>query len=126
MTEAISNNDANTDLMDFSTMREGIIFGVVITVVAIIVKVFGAGLPALVGGFNLIGSWRIGLGMLPRGEVALIIAGIGLSKGLITQELFGVVILMTVVTTVLASILLPMSFSNGRSGLRSTRKVVAS
>ena len=42
---------------------------------------FGSGFPALFVGFTKKGSYRIALGMLPRGEVALIIAGIGLSAG---------------------------------------------
>ena len=48
--------------------------------------------------------------MLPRGEVALIIAGVGLAKGVIENDQFGVAILMTLVTTMLAPILLMNSF----------------
>jgi hypothetical protein len=48
--------------------------------------------------------------MLPRGEVALIVAGIGLSSGTIGSELFGVAILLVAVTTVLGSGLLVLSF----------------
>src|SRR5210317_816542 len=67
--------------------------------------------------FNVRGSLRIGLGMLPRGEVALIVAGIGLASGIIDQGIFGVSIMMTVVTTMLAPPLLVKSFEGG-SGLR--------
>jgi hypothetical protein len=42
------------------------------------------------------------MGMVPRGEVALIIAGLGLSKGYLTSEVFGIGILMTLITTVVA------------------------
>ena len=56
--------------------------------------------------------------MLPRGEVALIIAGIGLSRGIIEQDEFGVAIMMTVVTTLIAPILLVPAFRNGKSGRR--------
>jgi Kef-type K+ transport system membrane component KefB len=56
--------------------------------------------------------------MMPRGEVALIIAGIGLSHGIIGQELFGVSILMTVLTTLIAPTLLVPLFRSGGSGVR--------
>ncbi len=56
----------------------------------ILTMVAGCGLPAYLMRFNLRGSLRIGLGMLPRGEVALIVAGIGLAGGIIDQGIFGV------------------------------------
>ena len=93
-------------------------FGIAATVLAVVGKVVGSGVPALFTGFNLFGAWRIGIGMLPRGEVALIMAGIGVGAGLIRQELFGVVIIVTVVTTVLAPLVLAHSFPEGISGLR--------
>ena len=94
-------------------------FGIAATALAIIGKVVGSGVPALFTGFNLFGAWRIGIGMLPRGEVALIMAGIGVGAGLIRQELFGVAIIVTVVTTVLAPLVLARSFHEGVPGLRS-------
>ena len=94
-------------------------FGVAATVLAILGKVVGSGVPSLFTGFNLIGAWRIGIGMLPRGEVALIMAGIGVGAGVIRQDLFGVAIVVTVVTTVLAPLILARSFPEGVSGLRS-------
>ena len=94
-------------------------FGIAATALAIIGKVVGSGVPALFTGFNLFGAWRIGIGMLPRGEVALIMAGIGVGAGLIRQELFGVAIIVTVVTTVLAPLVLARSFPEGVPGLRS-------
>jgi len=75
-------------------------------------------LPALGVGFNARGAWRIAVGMLPRGEVALIIAGIGLAAGVIDRQIFGVGVLMTVGTTVLAPILLVPAFKRKGSGLR--------
>ena len=78
-----------------------ILFGLVFVVFAILSKVIGCGLPALFLNFNLRGALRIGVGMVPRGEVALIIAGIGLSRGLINDEIFGVVLITTFVTTLI-------------------------
>ena len=105
-------------LVDVTSMRDGLVFGLIISVLAIFSKVVGSGGPALVSGFNLRGSARIGVGMMPRGEVALIIAGIGLSHGIIGQELFGVSILMTVITTLIAPTLLVPLFRSGGSGVR--------
>ncbi len=106
-------------LVDVRALGGVLGFGIVLTVLAIIGKVAGSGLPALLAGFNRRGSWRIGVGMLPRGEVALIMAGIGVSSGIIDSDLYGVAILMTIITTALAPPILAMSFRGGESGLRS-------
>ncbi|MDE2939442.1 MAG: cation:proton antiporter [Chloroflexota bacterium] len=107
-------------LVDVTSMQSGLVFGLIISALAIFSKVVGSGGPALVSGFNLRGSTRIGVGMMPRGEVALIIAGIGLSHGIIGQDLFGVSILMTVITTLIAPTLLVPLFRSGGSGLRNS------
>ena len=106
-------------MVDVTAMGGVILFGAVITVLAILGKVVGCGIPALLAGFNRIGSWRIGIGMLPRGEVALIIAGIALSRGIIEADIFSVAILMTVITTLLAPIILVPAFKKGGLGRRS-------
>ncbi|MBT4141668.1 MAG: cation:proton antiporter [Chloroflexi bacterium] len=100
-----------------TSLGSAILFAVVLTVFAIISKVVGSGVPALFVGFNRIGATRIALGMLPRGEVALIVAGIGLTSGVIGQDIFGVAIVMTVITTVLAPVFLIPAFKGG-SGLK--------
>jgi len=104
-------------MVDFSVMKPVLFFGSVYSLLAIVSKVVGCGLPAWLMKFNVRGSLRIGLGMLPRGEVALIVAGVGLASGIIDQGIFGVSIMMTVVTTMLAPPLLVKSFEGG-SGLR--------
>ena len=105
--------------VDVTAFGNALGFGVTLSALAIVSKVFGSGLPALGLGFNAIGSARIGFGMLPRGEVALIIAGIGLTKGVIGVELFGVAIFMTIVTTLLAPIVLVPLFARDVPGTRS-------
>ncbi len=110
-------------LVDVTAIGGVLGFGITLSVLAIVSKVVGSGGPALAAGFNRRGAWRIGLGMLPRGEVALIIAGIGLSRGVISNDLFGVAILMTVVTTLIAPILLVPAFRSGRSGRRNPSEV---
>src|SRR5918994_1231428 len=87
-------------------------------VLAIIGKLVGCGAAALPTGFNARGAYRIGLGMLPRGEVSLIVAGIGLSRQLVGEVVFGVSIMMTLITTIVAPILLVPAFARGGSGRR--------
>ena len=105
-------------LVDFGAMKHALLFGAVISAVAILGKVLGCGASSLACGFNRIGAARIGLGMIPRGEVALIIAGYGLTRGVVDHEMFGVAILMTMVTTFLAPVLLVPAFRWSGTGLR--------
>ena len=106
-----------------------LICGGIYTLIAVLSKLLGCGLPALGLGFNLKGGFRIGSGMIPRGEVALIIAGIGLTAKdaaglpIVNQDLFGVVILMTLVTTLVAPPILNISLSIKGRG---TKKEVSS
>ena len=92
-------------------------FATVLTLFVVFSKLAGSGLPALLVGFNRRGATRVALGMLPRGEVALIIAGIGLAAGVIGQDIFGVAVVMTVVTTIIAPVLLIPAFRGG-SGIK--------
>lgn len=84
-----------------------LMFGAIYTLLAVVAKIAGCAIPSLFCGFNVKGALRIGAGMIPRGEVALIIAGIGVStmyngKPILTQEVFGIGIMMTLVTTIVA------------------------
>ena len=105
-------------MVNFSAIVPVFKIGLVYSLLAIFSKVAGCGLPALFCGFNGHGAIRIGVGMLPRGEVALIVAGIGLTTGAIGQDIFGIAILMTLITTLLGPALLAGSFENPASGLR--------
>ncbi len=105
-------------LVDVGSLGGVWTFGAVITVFAVIGKVAGSGLPALLAGFNWTGSFRIGMGMLPRGEVALIMAGIGISQGVLGADLYGVAIIMTIITTAVAPPILAISFRGDSSGVR--------
>ncbi|HYX70217.1 MAG TPA: cation:proton antiporter [Terriglobales bacterium] len=80
----------------------------VITLLAVVSKVGGCGLPVLREGWKT--ALQVGLGMTPRGEVALIIALIGLQTGMISQRAYAIVIVMTVVTTLLPLPLLRVLF----------------
>ena len=76
--------------------------GLAFTALGMVTKLIGCGLPALFAGFNARGALRIGAGMIPRGEVALIIAGIGVSGGILDAGSFGMAIMMTLLTTLVA------------------------
>ncbi|MCQ2389799.1 MAG: cation:proton antiporter [Kiritimatiellae bacterium] len=97
-------------------------FGAIYTVLAVFAKVAGCAIPAMFCGFNLLGGVRIGTGMIPRGEVALIIAGLGLSNGYLSQEIFGIGILMTLITTVVAPPALVALFKSDRKGVRKQKE----
>ena len=95
-----------------------LVFGAIYTVLAVAANVLGCMVPSMCCGFNALGGLRIGAGMVPRGEVALIIAGIGLSSKYLTQEIFGIGILMTLVTTVIAPPALVALFKPKARGVR--------
>ncbi len=81
-------------------------FGLLYTGVAILGKVIGCSFPSLFLNFNLRGAMRVGVGMVPRGEVALIIAGVGLATGIINDEVFNIVMIMTFLTTLITPLVL--------------------
>jgi Kef-type K+ transport system membrane component KefB len=103
-------------LVDFSAMKGALIFGAVYSAVAVASKIIGCAIPARFMGFNVRGALRIGIGMLPRGEVALIIAGIGLATHTIDSKVFGVAIMMMLITTLMAPPMLVRVFQ-GPSGI---------
>lgn len=88
-------------------------FAVVLTIVAILSKILGCGLGARLCRYSRKESLQIGVGMISRGEVALIVATKGAGLGLINSELFGPVIVVVVVTTIITPILLKLVFRDG-------------
>lgn len=86
-----------------------VIAGLIYTAVAVLAKIIGCGVPTLLFGFTPMGALRVGLGMVPRGEVALIIAGIAAASG--HTEVLGVAILMTLLTTLISPSLLVAVFN---------------
>ncbi len=111
-------------LVDIKQMTDPkvLIFGGIYTFVAIITKIVGCGFPTFLCGFNARGALRVGLGMIPRGEVALIVAGLGLSKGLIDDTIFGVAVMMTLITTLIPPPLIVESFKSPASGVRANKR----
>ncbi len=109
-------------MVNFSAMREVLWFGLAFAVVGFIGKLVGCGLPALLVGFNLRGAFRIGSGMLPRGEVTLIVAGVGLSSGAIGPDMFGVAIMTMLFASIASPPLLIKSFKGGSGYRKSLEK----
>ncbi len=103
-----------TAIWESDNLAQLALFAFAVTVIAIVTKVAGAGLPVMAVGYGKQRSWRIGLGMLPRGEVALIVAEIGRASGIIGRDIFTVAIVMTVVTTIIAPIFLVKAFGPRR------------
>lgn len=88
----------------------------VLVVLAILSKIVGGGAGALLGGFSLRSSTQIGIGMISRGEVALVLAGAGLANGMLTADLFSVLIVVTLATTLVTPPLLRLAFGRSDHG----------
>lgn len=82
------------------------IFAIILSVIAALSKVIGCGLGAKIARYSTMDSLRIGVGMMARGEVALIMAQKGLSAGLLEEFLFAPLILVVLITTLIAPIIL--------------------
>ena len=87
------------------------IFAVVLTIVAILTKIIGCGIGARIMGFHTYDAFSIGLGMVSRGEVALIVAQKGEQAGLIDPHMFPPIVLVVIVTTLVTPILLKLGMS---------------
>lgn len=85
-------------------------FAVVFTITAIVTKIIGCGLGAKMCGYQNDQAKRIGIGMISRGEVALIVASKGSTLGLLGSEFLGPVIIVVVITTIITPILLKVVF----------------
>ena len=81
-------------------------FVLALSAVAILTKVIGCGIPAVIQRMSTKDSMIIGTGMVPRGEVAMIVALIGLSQNLINQSTYSALILMSLLTTIIAPLIL--------------------
>lgn len=88
-----------------------IFFFVVLAAVAIVSKVAGCGIPAALLLKDRSKGLKIGYGMVSRGEVGFIIAGIALSRGIFTQAVYSEIVLIIMITTLLSPILLRRAYS---------------
>jgi Kef-type K+ transport system membrane component KefB len=90
------------------TNTSTVVLGLLILVAAILSKLIGCGLGALPLGRA--DAFRVGAGMVPRGEVGMVVAQIGLGLGVIAQHIYGIIVFMSVVTTLVAPPMLNAAF----------------
>lgn len=92
-----------------------VLFAVLLTGVAILTKILGCGLGAKLCRYTNKESLQIGVGMVSRGEVALIVASKGEALGLMGAQLMGPVVIVVIITTIVAPILLKPVFSDKKN-----------
>lgn len=88
-----------------------VLFAVMLVIIAVVTKIVGCGLGAKLCRYTNQDCVRIGMGMISRGEVALIVAAKGNSVGLMSPNILGPVVIVVIITTIVSPILLKMSFS---------------
>lgn len=87
-----------------------ILFSILLILWSVASKILGCGLGSKLCGYSNQDALRIGVGMISRGEVALIVANNGIAAGLMKDEFFGPVVLMVIATTILTPILLKVVY----------------
>lgn len=92
-----------------------LLFSLGFVIVALITKIIGCGLMAKICRFNNMDSLKIGVGMMTRGEVALIVAQKGLSVGLLTSVYFTAVILLIIVSSISTPIILKILYAKDKN-----------
>lgn len=99
-----------------------LVFAILITIVAVATKLFGCALGGKICGYSTKECFQIGAGMISRGEVALIVAKKGESCGLMDPKLFGPLVIVVVLTTIIAPIILKILFAKDKdNGEKSPR-----
>lgn len=93
-----------------------LIFFTLLTAIAIFGKVFGSGFAALWTGLSRRESVTVGVGMIPRGEVGLITASLGLSAGLVTRDIYVQAVVLVLITTLITPALLRFTFARESAG----------
>ena len=97
-------------LVNVQAASVAILFILALTAVAIATKFIGCFIPARAMGLNNRESAIVGFGMVPRGEIAIIAALFGLTSGLIGQEVYSAIIVMSLLTTLVAPLFLKHLF----------------
>lgn len=82
----------------------------IIIVIAVVTKLLGCGLPAMFFLKNKAQGMRVGIGMISRGEVGLIVAGVGVTTGVLTSDVYSTIVIMVAVTTIITPIWLKMEY----------------
>ena len=93
----------------------------IIIAIAIITKLIGCGLPALIFLKEKTNAIKVGIGMISIGEVGLIVAGVGVSSGALSTSIYTTVILMVAVTTIITPVWLKMAYRKDRRSTNSNQ-----
>lgn len=109
--------------MDFTGLSKQLSFIAVLTVVAILTKLLGAGGGAKLAGFSWASSTAVGAGMVSRGEMALIIAQIGFAAKLMSPTRYSGIVTAIVLATLVAPFLLRVAMNRVTKGQRDRSKV---
>ncbi|AGY77194.1 cation:proton antiporter [Clostridium autoethanogenum] len=96
---------------------EVLIITLVMFVIAVVGKIIGCGGAARVLKMSKSESLQIGVGMISRGEVAIITANIGLQKNIISEEIFLPTLMVVILTTIITPVLLKVAFSHKKNSL---------
>lgn len=100
----------------FSDMDAGLfVFSLLFVLTALLAKVIGCGFVAKAAGYNLSDSLKVGIGMMTRGEVALIVASKGLSAGIMDRKYFTSVIMLIIVSSIVSPIFLKLLYDGDGS-----------
>ncbi|HHK5533444.1 TPA: cation:proton antiporter [Bacillus mobilis] len=105
----------------FDGIGNQIWFILALTVIAVLTKLIGCGLGARMTGFDAKSSAIIGSGMVSRGEVALIIAGTGLSSGLLAQDYFTAIVIVVILTTMITPPMLKYTFGAKDKAMKASK-----
>lgn len=97
---------------EFSGIIDNLVLIILLSIFAILTKFIGAGAGAKLSGFNWRSSMGIGSAMVSRGEVALIVASLGIASNLITQDLYATMIVVVIVTTVVTPPMMKIFFNS--------------
>lgn len=106
---------ARTDLQALAGVS---LLALVFVGIAMFDKIAGCGLGARLSGFGTKDSLRVGVGMMPRTEIALIIAAIGVKAGIVGPELLSMTVMVVLVTSLISPMLIKMAFKGMPSGKR--------
>jgi Kef-type K+ transport system membrane component KefB len=107
------------------TLLEAPVLTAAILALAIVAKVAGCGVGALAGGFGRAEALAIGVGMVARGEVALVMIAAGQAAGLVDQRLFSATIVMTLITTLVTPPLLRLGLLAAGEAAPAAEPIVA-
>ncbi|HDR4905068.1 TPA: cation:proton antiporter [Bacillus cereus] len=105
----------------FDGIGNQIWFILALTVIAVLTKLIGCGFGARMTGFDAKSSAIIGAGMVSRGEVALIIAGTGLSSGLLAQDYFTAIVIVVILTTMITPPMLKYTFGAKDKAMKASK-----